>query len=209
MGCYPLCVCSVMSNSLWPHGLWPTRLLSPWNFPDRNTRLGSHFLLQGSFPMQRSHPRLLGLLHWQADSLPLSHLLIKRRNLDAERDTQMEPHVKTRGKEGHQQAKSVLGHQQPGERPGASHSLLSSGRQSLVLLTAWRWTSDHKNCELINLCCLRHQVRGTFLQQPSELRQGATVGCNRKKSPSEACDSTTPSCLQGYGNHVAETKSEP
>ena len=61
---------------------------------------------------------------------------IKRRNLDTERDTQMEPNVKTQGKEGHRQAKSVLGHQQPGERPGASHSLLSSGRQSLVLLTA-------------------------------------------------------------------------
>ena len=91
---------------------------------------------RGYFPMQRSNPRLLGLLHWQVDSLPLSHLLIKRRNLDAERDTQMEPHVKTQGKEGHRQAKSVLGHQQPGEHPGAAHSLLSSGRQSLVPLTA-------------------------------------------------------------------------
>ena len=59
-----------MSDSLWPHGLWPTRLLCPWDFPGKNTRVGSHFLLQGIFVIQESHPRLL---HWQADSLPLSH----------------------------------------------------------------------------------------------------------------------------------------
>ena len=33
-GSHTSCVmCSVMSNSLQPHGLEPTRLLSPWNFP--------------------------------------------------------------------------------------------------------------------------------------------------------------------------------
>ena len=32
-----LCVlsCSVMSDSLWPHGLQPTRLLCPWDFQAR------------------------------------------------------------------------------------------------------------------------------------------------------------------------------
>ena len=34
----------------------------------------SHFLLQGILPTQGSNPRLLDLLHWQVDSLPLSHL---------------------------------------------------------------------------------------------------------------------------------------
>ena len=29
--------CSVVSNSLRPHGLWPTRLLCPWDFPGKNT----------------------------------------------------------------------------------------------------------------------------------------------------------------------------
>ena len=29
--------CSVVSNPLWPYGLWPARLLCPWNFPDKNT----------------------------------------------------------------------------------------------------------------------------------------------------------------------------
>ena len=29
--------CSVMSDSLLLHGLWPTRLLCPWAFPGKNT----------------------------------------------------------------------------------------------------------------------------------------------------------------------------
>ena len=36
-----------MSNSLPPHGLQPTRLLCPWDFPGKNTGVGCHFLLQG------------------------------------------------------------------------------------------------------------------------------------------------------------------
>jgi len=67
-------VCSVVSDSLQPHGLQPTRLLCPWNFPGKNTGVGCHFLLQGIFPTQGSNPHLLGLLHWWADSVPLPHL---------------------------------------------------------------------------------------------------------------------------------------
>ena len=47
--------CSVVSDSLWPHGL-----CSPWNSPDRNSRVGSRSLLQGIFPTQGLNP---GLLH--------------------------------------------------------------------------------------------------------------------------------------------------
>ena len=36
---------SVMSNSLRPHGLQPTRLLHPWDFPGKNTGVGCHCLL--------------------------------------------------------------------------------------------------------------------------------------------------------------------
>ena len=50
---------TVMSDSLRPHGLQPTRLLCPWNFPGKNTGAGCHFLLQGIFPTQGSN---LGLL---------------------------------------------------------------------------------------------------------------------------------------------------
>ena len=66
--------CSVVSNSLRFHGLYPTRLLCPWDFPGKNTGVGCYFLLQGIFPTQGSNPCLLHLLHWQVDTLPLSHL---------------------------------------------------------------------------------------------------------------------------------------
>ena len=41
--------------------------------PGKDTGVGCHFLLQGTFLTQGSNPHLLCLLHWQADSLPLSH----------------------------------------------------------------------------------------------------------------------------------------
>ena len=44
------------------------------NFPGKNTRVGCHFLLQGIISTQESNLHLLCLLHWQADSLSLSHL---------------------------------------------------------------------------------------------------------------------------------------
>ena len=36
---------SVVSDSLRPHGLQPTRLLHPWDFPGKRTGLGCHCLL--------------------------------------------------------------------------------------------------------------------------------------------------------------------
>ena len=39
------------------------------DFPGKNTEVGCHFLLWGIFPTQGSN---LCLLHWKADSLPLS-----------------------------------------------------------------------------------------------------------------------------------------
>ena len=40
---------SVMSSSLQPHGLEPARLLCPWNSSGKDTGVGSHSLLQGTF----------------------------------------------------------------------------------------------------------------------------------------------------------------
>ena len=57
--------CSVMSNSLWPHGLY-----SPWNSPGQNTGVGSLSLLQGIFPTQGSNP---GLPHCRRILYQLSH----------------------------------------------------------------------------------------------------------------------------------------
>ena len=46
-----LCVCvrSVMSDSSRPHRLQPTRFLRPQDSPGKNTGVGCHFLLQGTF----------------------------------------------------------------------------------------------------------------------------------------------------------------
>ena len=52
----------VISDSLWPHGLY-----KPWNSPGQNTGVGSLSLLQGDLPNPGIEPRSLPL---QADSLP-------------------------------------------------------------------------------------------------------------------------------------------
>ena len=61
---------SVVSNSLWPHGL-----SSPWNSPCQNTGVGSLSLLQGIFPTQGSNP---GLPHCRWILYQLSHEGIPR-----------------------------------------------------------------------------------------------------------------------------------
>ena len=48
--------CSVISDSLEPHGLLPTRLLRPRNFPGKNTEVGFHFLVQGNLPDPGTEP---------------------------------------------------------------------------------------------------------------------------------------------------------
>ena len=51
---YALCalVPSVMSSSLQPYGLYPTRLLRPWDSPGKNTGVGGCALFQRIFPTQ-------------------------------------------------------------------------------------------------------------------------------------------------------------
>ena len=53
---------SVVSDSLWPHGL-----CSPWNSPGQSTGVGSLSLLQGIFLIQGIEPRSPA---FQVDSLP-------------------------------------------------------------------------------------------------------------------------------------------
>ena len=56
-----------MPLCLAPHGLWPTRLLCPWDSPGKNTGVGYHFLLQGNLPHPGIKPSSPAM---QADSLP-------------------------------------------------------------------------------------------------------------------------------------------
>ena len=58
-----------MSNSLQPHGPYPTKLLCPWDSPGKNTEVSCRVLLQGIFLTQGLNMHLLLLLHWQAESL--------------------------------------------------------------------------------------------------------------------------------------------
>ena len=41
-----------------PHGLWPARILCPWDSPGKNTRMGCHALCQGIFPTYGLNPGL-------------------------------------------------------------------------------------------------------------------------------------------------------
>ena len=47
--------CSVMSDSYRPHGLQPTRLPSPWEFPGKSTGVGCHCLLRQMALVVKKH----------------------------------------------------------------------------------------------------------------------------------------------------------
>ena len=61
-----------MSVSVWSYGLWPTRLLYPWDSSGKKTGVG---IPQGIFPIQGSKLHLLQLLHWLCCAV-LSHLVV-------------------------------------------------------------------------------------------------------------------------------------
>ena len=54
--------CSVMSDSSWSHGLQPTRLLRPWDFPGKSTGVGCHCLLK---LIETTNDKLTALYHTQ------------------------------------------------------------------------------------------------------------------------------------------------
>ena len=67
--------CSVVSDSLWPHGLY-----SLWNSPGQNTGVGSCSLLQEIFSIQESNQ---GFLHCRQILYHLSHQgMSKKSNSD-------------------------------------------------------------------------------------------------------------------------------
>ena len=55
---------SVVPDSLWPRGLQPTKLLCPWDFPGKDTGVGSHFLLQGILPIHVSYTAGRFFTYW-------------------------------------------------------------------------------------------------------------------------------------------------
>ena len=59
--------CTVVSDSLRPHGLYPARLLCPWNSPGKNIGVGKLFPSPGDLPDPRIKSKSPTS---QADSLP-------------------------------------------------------------------------------------------------------------------------------------------
>ena len=74
---------AVVDDSLRPHGLLPARILCPWNFPGKNTRVSYHFLLL-DLPhsgIESKAPAVFPALH--VDSSPLCCLgSLKNTELD-------------------------------------------------------------------------------------------------------------------------------
>ena len=66
-------MCSVVSDSLIPWTVAHQDLLS-MEFSRQEYWSGLPFPTPGDFPDPATEPTSLGLLHWQADSLPLGHL---------------------------------------------------------------------------------------------------------------------------------------
>ena len=56
--------CSVMSDSFRPHGLQPTRLLRPWDFPGKSTGVGCHRLLRHPYITNGKTIVLFGCESW-------------------------------------------------------------------------------------------------------------------------------------------------
>ena len=61
---------SVVSDSLRPHGLQPTRLLHPWDFPDKSTGVGCHCLLLIIHYLKSN--MILNFLVWRTNSFTFS-----------------------------------------------------------------------------------------------------------------------------------------
>ena len=65
--------CSIMSNSLWPHGLYPTRLLFPWGFCKQEYWSGLPCPPPGDLPNPRIECESPAFPALQVGSLPLSY----------------------------------------------------------------------------------------------------------------------------------------
>ena len=67
---------SVMSDSSCPHGLQPTRLLHPWDFPGKNTGVGCHCLLQNTPALSPKYKSILYITGSSYISILLYNILL-------------------------------------------------------------------------------------------------------------------------------------
>ena len=79
----------VVPDSLQPHGVQPTRLFCPWDFPGEDPRVGCHFLLQGIFLTQGSN---LDLLHCRQILHHLSYEVWEEKFINSSISTEIQIH---------------------------------------------------------------------------------------------------------------------
>ena len=56
-----VCLVAQSCLTLRVYGLWPAKLLCPWDFPSKNTGVDCHFFSQDIFPTKGLNPLLLSL----------------------------------------------------------------------------------------------------------------------------------------------------
>ena len=110
------------------------QLLCPWDFLGKNTGVSCHFLLQGIFSTQGLKPHLLWLLHWQVDSLPLSHLLLRLSGDKVPTPIDIYENM-------HNPVKS--------HRHSNRHLLFSMAAVYMFISHWWRWCSSRKGLKCI------------------------------------------------------------
>ena len=74
--CVCVCVCAYLVSHVWLFATpWTVAHQAPLSMGFPRKMVSCHFLLQGIFPTQTQRLNQC-LLHWWADSLPVSHLLL-------------------------------------------------------------------------------------------------------------------------------------
>ena len=128
---------------LLPHGQQPSRLLCPWDSPDKNTGVSGHFLLQGIFPTQGLNSPLFSLLHWQAGALPLGKHHLGRQKVGmllSQPGLTLRPH-------GLQPTRHLCPWDSRGKKTGVGHDSLLRGtfltQGSNLGLLYCRWILQH------------------------------------------------------------------
>ena len=66
-----------MSNSVGPHGLWPTRLLRSWDFPGKSTGVGSHKVKRHLLLEIKAMTNLESILKSRDTTLPTKSHIVK------------------------------------------------------------------------------------------------------------------------------------
>ena len=168
--------CSVVSDSLQPHGLY-----SPWNSPGQNTGVGSLSLLRGIFPTQGSNP---GLLHFRQ----ILYQLRKASGKEGVSGLEREGLEELGGGEGRMRGEGIgETHFFTGIFPSGLSCILSFTR-----LVGRKQPVRAQSCTLNPACTKARQV-GTYILSRKVLREALAVsGCLARASTSSAQSCRTP-----------------